>query len=103
MIWINIEEPDRFFGITYVGVSRVKNLNNLLIDSFDRKRFIPSESVKNTLNMLMSVESKLKNMYQGNKTENTVDKIKALLHKDKEITKICSTINKSHKRSLDEF
>ena len=53
--------------------------------------------------MLKCVESKFKNMFQGYKTENTVEKIKALLHKDREITKICNTINKSYKRSLDEF
>ena len=53
--------------------------------------------------MLICVESKLNNMFKGYKTENTVDKIKALLHNDKEITKICNTINKSYKRSLDEF
>jgi hypothetical protein len=37
---------DMFFGIAYVGCSRVEALENLLIDDFDDDRFILSDKIQ---------------------------------------------------------
>jgi hypothetical protein len=48
---INITEKDKFFGITYVGISRVKAICDLLIDDFNQDRFEISTAVLEKLEL----------------------------------------------------
>jgi hypothetical protein len=56
---------DKFFGIAYVGTSRVEALQNLLIDSFDEDRFILSEAVQAKLKKIIAEEKRLNDMFTG--------------------------------------
>jgi hypothetical protein len=48
---LNITEKDKFFGVTYVGLSRVKALNDLVIDDFSQDRFELSQAIFDKLEL----------------------------------------------------
>ena len=52
-----------WFGITYVGISRVRALKNILIDDFDESRFEHTAVIQSKLNKLIDEENRLFNMY----------------------------------------
>ena len=39
---VDLKDNDRFFGVSYVALSRAKRLKDILIDLFDDSRFEPS-------------------------------------------------------------
>ena len=39
-VWVNLDEKDKSFGMTYVAFSRVCSLDHICVDQFNRERFI---------------------------------------------------------------
>jgi hypothetical protein len=54
-----------FFGVGYVGTSRVEALCNILFDSFSGDRFIPSDKVQKKLDRIIREEKRLRKLYNG--------------------------------------
>ena len=58
-VYIHFKDKDRHFGTSYVTVSRVKKLSDLMIDPFEPDRFELSDKVQITMNMVHAETKRL--------------------------------------------
>ena len=56
---IQLQDNDRFFGVSYVALSRAKRLQDILIDLYDDSRFEPSEKIKKNMSAVIKEEKRL--------------------------------------------
>ena len=62
MVWLDLTSKDMNFGLTYVGLSRVKRFKNNYLSNFDQKRFENSSSIEKTKKQLDIFTKKLKSL-----------------------------------------